>query len=483
LRREPVAAWPGRVGRWFAPPYRQETREGVPPWPFGVARPEVPPPEPQVPGDLRASWNPDRGQRAAFAALRGERPVPFPTAAPANAHEAAFRLVSAALAGVGDVRGLASFVAAHRSRGTSARNHAVAERAALALAAVLGLRAHLPAALELPALLAGEVDADGAGVEQSAGYLLQDLEWGLLAWRCGVPDLEGPLARGAGWLADHLDADGRLPDLGDDDDGTVFPATTSHRERVGAVLQALRAAVPAGYVPGFVAGLLSLPDVVGVRAPAPRTGRSTTALRRGPHLVVLDHGPFGASPLFGHAHADALAVWGAPDGRWVVGGRGTHQYTADPHDRRFRRGASAVATVVVDGRDPAEPHDAPFLWRSTVDAERVAVDLAAATVTGRSRTAVGTHTRTVTLAADGTLRLDDHLEGAGRHHVAVSFPLRPGAVVDLSCDERLTVGVRADVHSPRYGVLVPATTITASAVLQFPATLSCVLRPRRSAGT
>jgi hypothetical protein len=491
LRREPFTAWPRRVVDALPRPPRRPPRLPDARWPWALAAPDAPPHVPVVPGDLRAGWSAARAQVAAWSALRGAPPPPLPSARPAQAHEAAFRLVSLALiagarpsaALTTDLHALADGIADGRSRGTSALNHAVGERAALALAAVMlpdspRVGRFRAAALELPALLDAQLAGTDTGIEESLAYHLQNLEWGLLAWRCGVPGLEAALARGATAAADHLAGDGTLPDVGDDDGGCVFPSALPDRERLGAVLQALRMAVPEGYVPGLVAGLLALPPVAGVRPPAARTGRSTTVLRRGAHALVFDHGPLGAPPLRGHGHADALAVWWAPDGGgWAVGGRGTHQYTADPNDRRFRRGASAAATVVVDGRDPSEPHEHPFLWRSVADAEPVAIDLAAHTATGRVRTRVGAHTRTVTLAADGSVVLRDRLDGSGRHHVALGFPLRPGVRVGLTPDPALRVSAATEGHALRYGTLVPATTLRCEGVVSLPATFTTVLRP------
>lgn len=479
-----MRAWPARAASSLArlrplPPPPPSL--AAPRWPWPGRAPAAPPPAtPPRPGDPRSAWEAGRGQAAAWAHRTGSLPVPFPVDPPANAHEAAFRLLSAAMAErPADVlHALADRVLRDRSRGTSARNHAVAERAALALAARL-----LPAspraprfrsvALELPALLDREVD-DGTGIEQSVGYLLQDLEWGLVAWAAGVPGLEGPLARGASALASMLDGDGALPDLGDDDGGRVFPAGASHRERLGAVAQALGLPGPVGYVPGPVAAWLGLgPSVAGAPA-AGFAGRDATVLRRGPHLAVVRHGRPGAAPTFAHAHADALAVWWAPGGgAWVVGGRGTGTYLADPLDRRFRRGSRAVATVVVDGRDHAEPHDHPFLWRRTAEAH----PLGRGPHEVRATVRAGDHglTRAVTLGPDGALTLEDRIEGAGRHHVAVAFPLRPGARAEVRPDPRLSVRVRADTHAVAYGVTVPAATLVAEGVVDLPVTLRTVL--------
>lgn len=489
LRREPVAAWPARL--WAQRPLRLPPRPPLAPlaWPGGLAVPTCPPPDPQVPGDLRSRWGRDRAQRAAFDALRGEDPGPLPPAPPAQAHEAAFRLVSLALIAAarpeadlaGAAHDLADRIAARPSRGTSARNHAVGERAALALAAVLlpgspRVERFRALAAELPALLEQEIDPDGFPAEAALGYHLQNLDWGLLGWWCGVPGLEGALLRGAAAAADLLDDDGALPDVGDDDGGAVLPSTLGDRERAGAVLQALRAPVPPGYAPGLAAGLLSLPDVVGTRPPAARSGRQATLLRRGPHRLLLDHGPHGAPPLYGHAHADALAVWWAPDGRWAVGGRGTHQYLADPLDRNRRRGAAGAATLLVDGRCPSIPHAAPFLWRAVAHAARIAADLERATATGEVRAAHGVHRRTVTLGEDGSVALVDALDGRGAHHVSLRFPLRPGARVRIEADPALVARAIGEEHSPRYGALVPATTLLCEGVVRLPCALRTTLR-------
>ncbi|MCA9492695.1 MAG: heparinase II/III-family protein, partial [Myxococcales bacterium] len=326
---------------------------------------------------------------------------------------------------------------------------------------------------------------DGLGVEQAPAYLAQVLEWGLVARAAGVVGLDDALRRGADALAALLDEHGNLPDIGDDDGGCVLPGP---RERyacsvVGAALAILGAPVPEAWVPDERSAALAAPSLVGRRLERSRSfpDAGLTVFREGGLVLVVDHGPLGGPPLAAHGHADALALWLSVDGRPVLGGRGTGRYVGDPVGRRFRRGTSAHATVVVDGADQSVQHDHPFLWRTRARSRLEDLDLARHTLTAshdgyRQRRGVE-HRRTVRLA-DRRVELWDTIEGRGRHHVAVVLPLRPGADLRVEVDPRCVLRERTDRHAARYGhPCIEARTMVAEAVVEAPATLRTVLSP------
>ena len=80
-------------------------------------------------------------------------------------------------------------------------------------------------------------------------------------------------------------------------------------------------------------------------------------------FALIDCGPHGMMNC-GHAHADALAIEIAADGRpWIVD-PGTYTYTTSPEDRDRFRHAAAHSTVTVDGASSSETAGA-FSWTAT----------------------------------------------------------------------------------------------------------------------
>ncbi|MDF2771509.1 MAG: putative Heparinase family protein [Geminicoccaceae bacterium] len=84
---------------------------------------------------------------------------------------------------------------------------------------------------------------------------------------------------------------------------------------------------------------------------------------RDAQFALIDCGPHGMMNC-GHAHADALSVEIAADGRpWIVD-PGTYTYTTSPADRDHFRHAGAHSTVTVDGASSSETAGA-FSWTTT----------------------------------------------------------------------------------------------------------------------
>ncbi|HEX6048830.1 MAG TPA: alginate lyase family protein, partial [Gemmatimonadaceae bacterium] len=80
-------------------------------------------------------------------------------------------------------------------------------------------------------------------------------------------------------------------------------------------------------------------------------------------FALIDCGPHGMMNC-GHAHADALSIEIAADGRpWIVD-PGTYTYTTSPADRDRFRHAAAHSTVTVDGASSSETAGA-FSWSAT----------------------------------------------------------------------------------------------------------------------
>jgi len=516
LRRVPPRELPRRAlslgtwvaDRWSGPP---STPPGPPPqWraPWGdLARVALPSLRDQAPAgtaldvlgpgwDTRLRWGPQRLQhhaltaaadtddpdtvRAAFAWMW--RHPPPQGLAWSSSLEVALRLIS--LVWLRHRRGVhthAWWLLRHPTTGHAARNHRVAELAALAVAAAAlpdlpDATAWRDAAEALPDVLHNQLHRDGVGVEQSTGYLSFVLEAAHLAAQCGIAGLDAPLQRGAAFLDHLLDATGRAVSIGDDDDGRVVPsALLLGHSYSQAVVRKIR---PTGSPVGsrtFAAGGL-------------------TALRHDTTLVVFDHGPLGEPHLGAHGHADCLSCWVHTADGPVIVGRGTGLYTGDPEARRFHRGTAAHPTVVVHGADQSIAHQHPFLWRTRATPTLLATDPQRGRVSARhdgyARFGI-THTRTVTLGADG-VSLTDALDGTGHPPVEVMLPLAAGLTLadngwvvrgdrrilrlmaDPQCRVRtITGGPRPGPgwHSDQYGAWEPATTVILQAEPTLPARL------------
>lgn len=78
---------------------------------------------------------------------------------------------------------------------------------------------------------------------------------------------------------------------------------------------------------------------------------------------IMDHGPLGMPPSFGHGHADALSVCVAVDGVPLFSDPGSYYYTGNAEGRNFFRSTLAHNCICVDGKDQAIPK-LPFMWES-----------------------------------------------------------------------------------------------------------------------
>jgi hypothetical protein len=242
-------------------------------------------------------------------------------------------------------------------------------------------------------VLLHEVDrqilADGGHVERSTHYQRYTLDFYLLAAltaRLGGDEAAGrrfeeASGRLAGFTRTIADEDGRLPLIGDDDGGMLWPITGRRSDDVRDSLAV--AAVVLGKpqlaawgVPEeafWIAGPHA--TVLPTRFSAPRsclladTGYFV-AREAGRSHAVIDAGPHGYQNG-GHAHADALSLTLSIDGRPLLIDPGTSTYTMDASLRDRMRSTASHNTVTLDGRSQSLP-DGPFHWRSTVDARVVA---------------------------------------------------------------------------------------------------------------
>ncbi|MEH3147868.1 MAG: heparinase II/III-family protein [Methylobacterium frigidaeris] len=345
---------------------------------------------------------------------------------------------------------LAEFPSLH----SSANNHRVAEGLGLFLAGLL--LAARGAAFEAAGRTVLEREAerqilpDGVGAEQSPTYQAFTMEMLALAVRLGR-DLGRPLAdpvgdrlaRGAAFLGALMDGTGRVPAIGDDDEGRVLAQPPDREPRYVASVTAA------------VAGLTGRPDLappardphlrdalLGAAAPAGdrpegvavfrdggyTTARETVAGRRA--VLAFDHGPLGYLTLAAHGHADALAIWLTIDGEPVLIDAGTYLYHSGRSRRTALRESPAHNTLVVAGASQSVA-SAGFSWASRADAALVAEETGPLwSVTGEHRgyaRRFGTpHRRRLARRPEGYL-VADSLPGAGTPlPVEIRFLLPPG---------------------------------------------------------
>jgi len=230
-----------------------------------------------------------------------------------------------------------------------------------------------------------QILADGGHAERSAHYHRYTTDFYLfallIARLTGDPcasNFEQVAQRVSHYLRDLTDDCGRLPLLGDDDGGQVFPICGREpwdcRDTLAAAAAILEqpdlaVSEPPEEVFWFCG------DTVG-ELPAYRPStRSSAALtesgyyisrtRDGDH-VVFDAGKHGYLNG-GHAHADALSIVLTLRGHPLLVDPGTATYTMDSAMRNQFRSTQMHNTVVVDGCPQSQPRGA-FHWRTRTDA-------------------------------------------------------------------------------------------------------------------
>lgn len=353
---------------------------------------------------------------------------------------------------------------------SSAGNHTLAEAAGLVYAGILF--PEMPRAGQWRAtgcsLLEKEADrqvlSDGGGAEQAFGYLrfaidLFGLVVRLLEHRKepvpgALREVNGQGRRFLNGMADHT---GRVPPVGDSDDGNALSPNLR--------LWFLRRESQDGFTSCDKAGYSVM-----------RSDRS---------LVLFDHGALGMPPLCGHGHADALSILLRIGKRDFLIDPGTFSY-ADPTWRSYFRGTAAHNTVTVDGQDQAV-QETPFSWSYSFQARRARhqnmQDGGARLLafhTGYKRLGV-THWRGLLFRPPGYWLIWDILTGGGKHRLDLHWhlglpPVQEGSAYFLTdTGERVLLSIeggevsshRGEIdpilgwRSPAYGTKEPATTLRA----------------------
>lgn len=373
----------------------------------------------------------------------------------------------------------------HLSLGSSANNHLLAELAAMVVAGSLWPELRVARSLRRAGLarlereLLRQIHPDGVGAEQAFGYV--PFVWELALLALDAAECAGERVRPEAWerLGRSLEfmrtvrlPDGRVPQVGDEDDGRILLAWDGP-SRLDLVGNALAARIGADALDAGATGLATL--LFGAIGRAPRTAADGvhrfpdggwTVWRDRGLLVTFDHGPLGLGALAAHGHADALSVtlWSGNDG--IVVDPGTFAYQEDEAARERCRSTPVHSTVHFGGRSQSRPLG-PFLWGQRASVAPAGERHACTWASGER------HERSVQ-AAGGAVTIEDRVHGRDAH---VVFALAPGATATL-------VGARADVasgaahaafhgeglepwrlepaeHAPRFGTRTAALRLTA----------------------
>jgi hypothetical protein len=350
-----------------------------------------------------------------------------------------------------------------------------------------------------------QIGRDGGHAERSMHYHRYTLDFYMMALltarRDQDPDAERRFADATTRLAEFArtlaDADGRLPLIGDDDGGMLWPLASREcpdiRDSlaVAAVLLDRPDLAPWGlqeeacWIVGPAATLRDWPKPSAAAAPSrvfPDTGYLVLRDDAGSH-AVFDVGPHGYMNG-GHAHADALSLTLSIGGRSLLVDRGTATYTMNPALRDRFRGSASHNTLTVDDQPQARPAG-PFHWQTRANATlhnwrgRPRLDWAEASHDGyaplRHRRSVLRTTNSGWLIVDEVLGSDAHA-AAAHWHVDPQWTLRAegagrvrathadGSSAWIVCDaDDLSLAYGDETtglgwFAPAYGAVVPAWT-------------------------
>jgi hypothetical protein len=357
------------------------------------------------------------------------------------------------------------YLAAFRSRGSSANNHVIAEAAGQLVASCAfpwfrhSERWRRQAARVLERELVRNTFPSGIGRELASDYQCFVAELGLLAaveaevsghplnataWQrmCGMVDSAAAL----------VDERLRPPRQGDSDEGRaiLLDAPTANRWpsllMLGETLFGRLAwwPRPAADAASPIIGALASPNRPVQDRPAQQPTRfadaGITLLRTTdtePEIWCrCDGGPHGYLSIAAHAHADALSVEVRHGGIDILADPGTYCYHGDPAWRSYFRSTIAHNTVELDGRDQSSS-GGPFLWlrhARTREIEAVdGVDVSSWVAEHDGYTALDPsvrHRRSVQLdRRTRSIEIVDEIDG--RHDLRLAFHLGPSVKAEL----------------------------------------------------
>jgi hypothetical protein len=297
--------------------------------------------------------------------------------------------------------------------------------------------------------------------------------------------------------------DGRMPVIGDADDGRmhVFSDPGGWDRRDARHLLAPAAFVLdredwlpfAGPHAASEAAWWGFDPAAALRAPAPPPDEArlfpafgVAVARRGGHYLAITNGAVGTRGFGNHKHNELLGFEYHHDGAPVVVDPGSYVYTSDFSARNLFRGTAYHSTLMIDDVEQNE-FNPEWLFRlfEKADPEHLAFEVAGDHVLYRGRHGgyrrlprPVVHERTFRFdLSDGRLEIEDRLEGEGDHALCWRFHLAPGVhaavaapgrlrlsrpdrpALALAFDPRLAPSIVDAWQSPSYGVRAPVQAI------------------------
>lgn len=240
-----------------------------------------------------------------------------------------------------------------------------------------------------------QVTPDGACVELSVAYLLEDLEWSFCAAavrrhaNVGLPSTWLQRWGASAHFLEMIQNEGcPFPALGDSDDARILPLgleiKASHWPQIlrcfcGNSANYHYAEQPlavrlARWIWSIDTGDQVASKVAMMSPPKDSVPQETSSshaelfqpsgilvLKGKETKLVADFGPHGYGPLYAHAHADALSITIDGAGEQILIDPGTYCYHGQRVWRNWFRSTRAHNTLEVDERDQSEMRG-PFLW-------------------------------------------------------------------------------------------------------------------------
>lgn len=342
---------------------------------------------------------------------------------------------------------------------------------------------------------------DGGDFESSVPYHRLVVEMLLSAWALSqhhrMPLSDGyreRLVAALAFVRVLRQANGRMPQVGDADDGRAHILSgygSWWRESMDHLL------IAGAHVLGCPELAQGVPDPAAVEAlfwgdpgpgcvlpevtdPCVLPDSGLAVLRRGPTYALITNGPVGTDGFGNHKHNDQLAIeWVVHTQPLVVDG-GSYTYTQDPSARNHFRSTATHNTVMVGGQEQ-HTFDPRWLFRMFAEGESQLGNVRAGprgvgvlgSHTAYKRLGVG-HTRRVLLLADGAIVVDDFFECRDDHELRWHFLVHPDVSVIPEAtlvrlegpggsgtleSDHLTFSVVDGWYSPRYGVRRPTSAL------------------------
>jgi heparinase II/III-like protein len=368
---------------------------------------------------------------------------------------------------VQQIRWHQQYLAAFRSRGSSANNHVIAEAAGQLVASCAfpwfpeSGRWRRKSAGLLERELVRNTFPSGIGRELASDYQCFIAELGLLA--AAEAEASGHQMKPVMWerlaaLVDSaaaiVDERSRPPRQGDSDDGRGLLLDAPKADRWQGFLALGDALIgrldwwpptAAGAGSSIVGAFAGRPrDVAGrpVQRPSRFADAGMTLLRtagkQAPEIWCrCDGGPHGFLSIAAHAHADALSVEVRYGGVDVLADPGTYCYHGDPPWRSYFRSTIAHNTAELAGRSQSS-EGGPFLWVRHAQAREVEVadsgTIASWTAEHDGYMSLDPpvrHRRSVRLdRAARSIEIVDEIEG-GSHDLRLAFHCGPDIEAEL----------------------------------------------------